>query len=53
MKGNLFLKLEGKANSKNKPKFLNITFLDTFCICSRKNGGKWCLCFNTSYFTYF
>ena len=32
---------------------LNVTFLDTCCICSRKNGGKWCLCFNTSYFTYF
>ena len=43
MKGNLFLKLEGKTNSKNNPKFLNVTFLDTFCICSRKNGGKWCL----------
>ena len=27
--------------------------MDTFCICSWKNGGKWCLCFNTSCFTYF
>ena len=45
MKGNLFLKLEGKANSKSKPKFLNVTFLDTFGICSGKNGGKWCFCF--------
>ena len=53
MKGNLFLKLEAQTNSKNKPKFLNINFLDTFCTCSRKNGEKWCLCFNTSYFTYF
>ena len=34
-----FSKLEAQANSKNKPKFLNITFLDTFCICSRENGG--------------
>ena len=33
---------------KIKTKFLNVTFLDTFSICSRKNGGKWCLCFNTS-----
>ena len=40
MKGNLFLKLEGKANSKNKPNFLNVTFLDTFCNFSTKNGGK-------------
>ena len=40
MKGNLFLKLEAQTNSKNKPKFLNINFLDTFCICSRKNGEK-------------
>ena len=39
MKGNLFLKLEWKRNSKNKSKILSITFLDTFCICSRKNGG--------------
>ena len=39
MKGNLFLKLEWKRNSKNKPKILSITFLDTFYICSRKNGG--------------
>ena len=38
MKTNLFLKLEGKTNRKNKPKFLNATFLDRFCICSRKNG---------------
>ena len=38
MKGNLFLKLEGKTNSKNNPKCLNVTFLDTFCICSRKMG---------------
>ena len=53
MKGNLLLKLEGKTNSKNNQKFLNVTFLDTFCICSRKNGGKWCLCFNTSYFAFF
>ena len=38
----VFLKLEGQTNRKNKPKFLNITFLDTFCIYSRKmekNGG--------------
>ena len=37
MKGNLFLKLEGQTNSKNKPNFLSITFLDKFWICSRKN----------------
>ena len=53
MKGNLFLKLKGQTNSKNKPKFLNVTFLNKFSICSRKNGGKWCVCFNRSYFTYF
>ena len=53
MKGNLFLKLEAQTNSKNKPTFLNVNFLDTFCICSRKNEVKWCLCFNTSYITYF
>ena len=53
MKGNLFLKLKGQTNNKNKLKFLNVTFLNKFCICSRENGGKWCLCFNTSYFTYF
>ena len=40
MKGNLFLKLEEKTNSKNKPKFLNVTFLDTFCIYSKKKWGK-------------
>ena len=50
---NLFLKVEPQTNSKDKPKFLNVNFLDTFCICSRKNGGKGCLCFNTSYITYF
>ena len=38
MEGNLFLKFEGQANSQNKRKILNVTFLDTFCICSRKNG---------------
>ena len=36
MKGNLFLKLKGQTNSKNKQKFLNVTFLNKFCICSRK-----------------
>ena len=46
MKGNLFLKLEGQTYSKNEPKFLSVSFLDTFCISSRKNGRKWCLCFN-------
>ena len=51
MKENLILELEGQTNRKNQPKSLSVTFLDTFCICSRKNGGKWCLCFNTSYFT--
>ena len=40
MKQNLFLKLEEKTNSKNKPKLLNVTSLDTFCICLRKNGGN-------------
>ena len=40
MKGNLFSKLEDQTNSKNKPKFLSDIFLDTFCICSRKNGGN-------------
>ena len=40
MKGNLFLKLEEKTSSKNTPEFLNVTFLDTFCICSRKNRGN-------------
>ena len=53
MKGNLFLNLEAQKNSKNKPEFLNVNFLDTFCICSRKNEGKWCVCFNASYFKYF
>ena len=53
MKENLFLKLEGKTNRKKKPKFLNFTFCGTFCICSVKNGRKWCLCFTTSYFAYF
>ena len=48
-----FSKTWGKNKQQKTPKFLNFTFLDTFCICSRKNGGKWCLCFNTSYFTYF
>ena len=46
MKGSFF------TNSKNKPNFLNVTFLDTFCNCSTTNGGKFCLCFNTSHFTY-
>ena len=50
---NLFLKVERQTNSKDKPKFLKVNFLDTFCICSRKNGGKGCPCFNTSYITYF
>ena len=36
MKGNFFLNLEAQRNSKNKPKFLNVNFLDTFCVCSRK-----------------
>ena len=53
MKENLFLKLEGKTKSKNKPKILNVTFLDTFCTSSRKNAAKGCLRLNTSYFTYF
>ena len=38
MKGNLFLKCKAQTKGKNKPKFLNINFLDTFCICPRKNG---------------
>ena len=33
-----FSKTWGKTNSKNKPKFLNVTFLDTFCIYSKKMG---------------
>ena len=45
--------MRAKQREKNKPKFLNVTFLNTFCICSRKNGEKWWLCFNASYFTYF
>ena len=49
----LFSKTWGPNKSKNKPKFLNVNFFDTLCICSRKNGGNRCLCFNTSYFTYF
>ena len=53
MKENLFLKLEGKTKSKNKPKILSVTFLDTFCTSSRKNAAKGCLSLNTSYFTYF
>ena len=53
MKGNLVLKLAGKTKSKSKPKILNVTFLDTFCTSSRKNGAKGCLCLNISYFTYF
>ena len=53
MKGNLFLKLEGQTNCKNKLKFLNVTVLNKFCICSRKNGGKWGVCFNKYYFTFF
>ena len=48
MKVNLFLELEGQANSKNKPKFLNVTFLDTFSIFQKKNGGKWYLCFKVA-----
>ena len=54
-----FSKTWGKINSKNKPKSLNVSFLDTFCICSKKKkkkkkgGGKWCLFFNTSSFRYF
>ena len=38
MKRDLFLKLKGQTNSKNKSEFLNVTFLDTFCICLWKNG---------------
>ena len=38
MKGNLFLKPEGQTNTKNKPKFLHVTFLNKFCICSKKKG---------------
>ena len=40
MKVNLFLKLEGQANCKNKPKFLSVTFLDTFSIFQEKMGGN-------------
>ena len=53
MKGNHFVKLEGKTKGKNKQNLLNVTFLDTYCICSRKNLGKWCLSFNKFYFIYF
>ena len=38
MKGNLFLKLKFTKISKNKLKFLNVNFLDTFCFSSRKMG---------------
>ena len=53
MKGNLFVKLGSQTSSKNKPKFLNVTFLNNFCICSIKNWGKWCVYVNKSYSTYF
>ena len=38
MKGNLFLKLKGQTNSKNKPKFLNVTFLNKFALVQEKTG---------------
>ena len=41
MKEELLLNLEGQTNSKNKQKFLNVIFVDTFCIFQgkmRENG---------------
>ena len=38
MKSNLFLKLEGQTNSKNKPNFLNTTFWIHFGFAKDKMG---------------
>ena len=51
MKRNLFLKSEAQTNSNNKPKFLNVNFLDTFCVCLKKMRENVSV-FHTSYFTY-
>ena len=41
---NLFPKLERQTNSKDKRHLLNVKFLDTFCICSRKKWGETSVC---------